>query len=71
MATTGSTSTRKSDPARRRASLHLPRPRAGAAATGLFLTALAFAAATVPLVDPADATTSGSTAQAALTHLGR
>ncbi|MGU3667811.1 hypothetical protein ACLBX9_26800 [Methylobacterium sp. A49B] len=54
-------------PAQRRSALRLPRPRAGAAATGLFLAALALSAATVPLVEPADATTSGQTAQAALT----
>ncbi|MGU3466484.1 hypothetical protein ACLBXO_16680 [Methylobacterium sp. C33D] len=54
-------------PARRRA-VRLPRPRAGAAATGLFLAGLILSAATVPLVEPADATTgTGSgTAQAAL-----
>lgn len=54
-------------PARRRAALRLPRPRAGAAATGLFLAALALSAATVPLVEPADAIASGSTVQASLT----
>ncbi|MBE7247856.1 MAG: hypothetical protein INR63_23170 [Actinomycetospora chiangmaiensis] len=55
----------------RRATLRLPRPRAGAAATGLFLAALALSAATVPLVEPADATTSGSTAQASLASPAR
>ncbi|MEL6064214.1 hypothetical protein [Methylobacterium sp. DCY52] len=54
-----------------RATLRLPRPRAGAAATGLFLTALALAAATVPLAEPADATTAHGTAQASLTSPGR
>ena len=52
-------------PARRRA-VRLPRPRAGAAATGLFLAGLILSAATVPLVEPADTTTGGGTAQAAL-----
>jgi len=52
-------------PAKRRA-VRLPRPRAGAAATGLFLAGLILSAATVPLVEPADATTGGGTAQAAL-----
>ena len=52
-------------PARRRA-VRLPRPRAGADATGLFLAGLILSAATVPLVEPADATTGGGTAQAAL-----
>lgn len=54
-----------------RAVLRLPRPRAGAAATGLFLTALALAAATMPLSEPADATTAHGTAQAALTSPAR
>lgn len=61
-----STTDRRSRPARR-----LPRPRAGAAATGLFLTALALAAATVPLAEPADATTAHGSAQAALTAPAR
>ena len=42
--------------------LRPPLPRAGAAATGLFLAALALSAATVPLVEP----TTASTAQASL-----
>lgn len=46
----------------RRYALRLPRPLAGAAATGLFLAALALSAATVPLVEP----TTASTAQASL-----
>lgn len=58
-------------PAQRRAALRLPRPRAGAAATGLFLTALALSAATVPLIEPADATTARGTAQAALVDMVR
>jgi hypothetical protein len=58
-------------PARRRPALRLPRPRAGAAATGLFLAALALSAATVPLIEPADATTSRSAPQAALTGPAR
>ena len=40
-------------PAERRDALRLPRPRAGAAATGLFLAALALSAATMPLTEPA------------------
>jgi len=54
-----------------RAALRLPRPRAGAAATGLFLTALALAAATMPLSEPADATTAHGTTQASLTGPAR
>jgi hypothetical protein len=53
-------------PSKRRYAVRLPRPRAGAAATGLFLAALALSAATVPLIEPADATTAHGTAQAAL-----
>ena len=45
-----------------RYALRLPRPRAGTAATGLFLAALALSAATVPLAEPSAA----STAQASL-----
>lgn len=52
-------------PAKRRA-VRLPRPRAGAAATGLFLAGLILSAATVPLVEPADATTTAPTTQAVL-----
>ncbi|GJE51071.1 hypothetical protein GOFOIKOB_4126 [Methylobacterium tardum] len=61
-----SRSDRSLNPTKRRYAVRLPRPRAGAAATGLFLAALALSAATVPLVEPADATTSHGTAQAAL-----
>ncbi|MDE4913345.1 hypothetical protein PQI07_21945 [Methylobacterium sp. 092160098-2] len=57
-------------PAKRRA-VRLPRPRAGAAATGLFLAGLILSAATVPLVEPADATTAAHTTQAALTPPAR
>ena len=55
----------------KRRGVRLPRPRAGAAATGLFLAALLLSAATVPLVEPADATTASGTAQAGLTMPAR
>ena len=57
--------------AQRRNALHLPRPRAGGIATGLFLAALALSAAAVPLSRSADATPSHDTAQAALTETAR
>lgn len=52
-------------PAKRRYAVRLPRPRAGAAATGLFLAALALSAATVPLVEPADTQAAAHTTQTA------
>ncbi|MHB2207305.1 hypothetical protein [Methylobacterium sp. CM6257] len=59
-------SDRSLHPTKCRTALRLPRPRAGAAATGLFLAALALSAATVPLTEPTDATasTGPQTAQA-------
>jgi hypothetical protein len=61
---------RSPDPARHR-TVRLLRPRAGAAATGLFLAGLILSAATVPLVEPADATTSAHATQAALSGPAR
>lgn len=52
-----------------RRGVRLPRPRAGTAATGLFLTALVLSAATVPLAEPAPAT--AGTTQAAPGPHGR